>query len=189
MDSGPDDNSDSLLIERLQAGDDQALNELMERYRTPLYHYIYRFVHNAEDAADLLEETFVKLYFQRDKYKPKTAFRSWLFTIAANHCRDWIRKRKRRPTTGVDEFFDSTQEDMLDEVSPANAVVVNEEARQLRRAIDRLPHNLKQAVTLFHLEEKSHQETATLLGCTSKAIETRLYQARKRLRQLLPKHV
>ena len=68
--SDPDDNSDLLLIKRLQGGDDHALNELMGRYSTPLYHYIYRFVHNAEDAADLLEETFVKLYFQRDKYKP-----------------------------------------------------------------------------------------------------------------------
>ncbi|MCB1095986.1 MAG: RNA polymerase sigma factor [Verrucomicrobiae bacterium] len=181
----PDDSEDLALILDLQNGNDGALNVLMERYREPLFRYIYRFVHNSSDAAEILEESFVKLYFNRDKFSPTNPFRSWLYTIAANLCRDQIRKQKRRSATSVGEFFDSTMVEAQAVLTPSEEASANDDARQLRDAVDRLPEKLKHCVILFHLEEMSHDAIASLLGCTAKAVETRLYQARKRLQKMV----
>jgi len=182
------DHVDQQLICRLQNGDDLALNEIISRYQARLHSYTYRFVGDADEAADLVQETFVRVYFKRGKYKPTGKFRTWLYTIAGNLCRDWIRARKRRPLQYVEQIFDKQLVDSgdLDRMSdrirdPAQLLMAEEKNKRTIAAIDRLPTDLKQALILFSLEGNSQEETGVLLGCSAKAVETRVYRAKKLL--------
>jgi RNA polymerase sigma-70 factor (ECF subfamily) len=180
------------LVTDLQGGDEEALKLIMERYKDPLYGFIFRHVGNRADAAEILEETFVKVFLNRHRFKPKAKFRTWLYTIATNLCRDWARRHKRKPATPVGEIFEDeisegVERDLLlpRTSSPSANAQEAEEAFLLRQAIDSLPHDLKTAIILFSLEEKSQDETAQILGCSSKAVETRVYRAKRQLKALL----
>ena len=180
------------LVLKLQADDEDALRLIMAQYKDPLFGFIYRHVGNQTDAAEILEETFVKVFLNRQKFKPKAKFRTWLYTIATNLCRDWARRHKRKPATPVGEIFENeiaegVERDLLlpRPSSPTADAQESEEALMLRRAIDLLPHDLKTAIILFSLEGHSQEETAEMLGCSPKAVETRVYRGKKKLKALL----
>ena len=182
------------LVRRLQNGDDGALDELMERYKQPLFRYIYRYVQNETDAADVLEATFVKLYQNRDRYSPKAKFRTWLYTIAGNLCRDRARKMKRRPEISTDDFYTDVSDPLPEHerfltkvASPDEESVRNEEHAFVRQAVHALPHDLKAATLLYCLEGYTQEQVADRLGCSVKAVETRVYRANKLLAKRLAK--
>lgn len=181
---------DHSLMRRLRDGDDRALSLIIECHKTGLFRFVHRYVRNTTDAADILEQTFVKLYQNRHSYRPRARFSTWLFTIAANLCKDHARKRRRRPGDfagdyDVSETLESASGDVFSEAtpSPAESAAQNEEHRILRKAIDSLPHDLKSALVLFSLEGHSQEETAHLLGCSPKAVESRVYRAKKFLKE------
>lgn len=183
---------DQILIRRLQHGEDLALNEIMARYQQELHRYAYRFVGDADEAADMVQEVFVRVYLKRSKYKPKGKFRAWLYAITGNLCRDWIRARKRRPLHYVEQVFDSQFSgnvylDQMQKPGPDPSQVMMADEKQLRmmRAIDSLPTDLKQALILFSLEGNTQEETGILLGCSVKAVESRVYRAKKQLKKYL----
>lgn len=183
---------DLSLVKRLQDGDENALEQLMERYKNPLYGFIYRYVQTGSEAADILEETFVKLYINRSKFEPRAKFSTWLYTIAGNLCRDHARKKKRRPgdyASGTDHSvtLEKTSDPAFSDMgpSPAEAAARNEDYRLLQATIQTLPHELKTALVLFSLEGNSQEETAAKLGCSAKAVESRVYRAKKILKKKL----
>jgi len=167
------------------------LEEIIAAYQGALYGFIYRYVNDRSEAEDILSHTFVKAWQSRERYRPKARFQTWLYTIAGNLCRDHARRQKRHPADYAakwgefDEETDSGHAEGPTSVDPAEEAARREEAATLRRAIDELPHDLKGALILFSLEGYSQEEAATRLGCTPKAIETRVYRAKKRLRALL----
>ncbi len=181
----PEDEDTALML-RLQSGEDTALNELMTRWQTRLVSFTYRYVGNHADALDLAQETFVRVFESRHRYKPTAKFSSWLFQIASNLCRNYFRWRKRHPTVALDSATDEGGR-LGDAVpsesdSPADTLARIEVAAAVRKGVHALPHDLKTAVLLFEYEDLSHEEIATVLGCSRKAVETRLYRARNILR-------
>ncbi len=186
--AGTDPNADTELMLRLQAGDDTALNRLMTGWQTPLVRFIYRYIGNQEEALDLAQETFVRVYQARHTYRPKTKFSSWLFTIASNLCRNYKRWEHRHPTVAmVSEDGETDMADSLpgSEKTPRDTAAHNDMAAKVRAAIQSLPHDLKTVVLLFEYEDLSYEEIAGVLGVSAKAVETRLYRARKLLKELL----
>jgi len=188
MDAKPDDNR---LMLRLQSGEDAALNLLMTQWQTPLLRFIYRYVGNQEEALDLAQETFVRVYQNRHSYRPSGKFSSWLFMIASNLCRNYLRWERRHPTTSLarDDEGDGPADatDTLPSLgrTPSDTAEHNDTARRVRESIHSLPHDLKTVVLLFEYENLSHEEIAGVLDCSPKAVETRLYRARKILREKL----
>jgi RNA polymerase sigma-70 factor (ECF subfamily) len=181
---------DFACLVRLREGDDLALNELMERWQTPLHSFILRYVGNHRDSIELAAETFVRVYQHRSRFNFKSKFSTWLFTIAANLCRHHTRWRKRHPTIALDDVASA------DEVSDKNLFVSAEEipsaqasrtelAKLVKEEIEKLPHDLKTAVLLFAYDNLSYAEIGEILGCTPKAVETRLYRVRKLLAKRL----
>ncbi|MDP9292368.1 MAG: sigma-70 family RNA polymerase sigma factor, partial [Verrucomicrobiota bacterium] len=141
---------DDELMRRLQGGEDTALNQLMTRWQTRVIGFIYRYVGNSTDAADLAQETFVRLFEKRASYKTNGKFSSWLFTIATNLCRNFFRWQKRHPTVAL-ESHDSSEKAIIDsfsapEDSPVAAAERNDLANEVREQIQALPHDLKTAV-------------------------------------------
>jgi RNA polymerase sigma-70 factor (ECF subfamily) len=171
---------------RLREGDDLALNELMERWQKPLHSFILRYVGNHRDSIELAEETFVRVHQHRNRFNFKSKFSTWLLTIATNLCRQHARWRQRHPTISLDDAASS------DEVSDEHLFISTEEnpsvrasraelAKLVREEIQKLPHDLKTAVLLFVYDDLSYAEIGVILGCSPKAVETRLYRVRKLL--------
>ncbi len=173
---------------RLQGGDDRALTTLMDRWQIPLRRFIYRSLNNEADALDLAQETFVRVYTHRAKFRPGAKFSTWLFSIALNLCRDGIRRRKVRPSVPLDEAGLAAASDRSVDTSgaaPDSDLLRAETAQTVRSAVEALPEPLKTAVLLCEYEDLSLAEAAEVVGCSAKAVETRLYRARTLLRESL----
>ena len=186
--------ADLALVRALQSGDDSALDQLMERHQEPLYRFIRGYVLNDADAAEIAQETFVRAYFNIGRFKPSAKFATWLYRIALNLCRDHAKSSRTRraalteslsPDAGADGAWERQLPAAGD--TPAEAAITKEQMRALDAAIAQLPHDLRTALSLAVFEQRSHQESAELLGTTAKTIETRVYRARKLLLQLLGK--
>lgn len=177
-------------MERLAAGHDAALNDLMERHATPVFRFLCRMLGNEDDANDLAQETFARVFQSRDKFRTSERFSTWLFTIAANLARNQIRWRTRHPNVSLDAET-GTAEEPLANVLPATDAAPNERALAkervvaVRRAVRKLPEDLREAIVLCEWEEKSVAEAASILDATPKAVESRLYRARQHLREEL----
>lgn len=161
----------------------------MRRYKEPLYRMILRHVGDHDDAYDVLQQTFVSAWSALGRFDPSRPLDIWLRTIALNKCRDFGRRRtvKRllfRPTSERDAEV-SRIPDAFPWVSTNAEAETKAEAEErigrLERAISDLPTNLKEPLILTALEGLSHAEAATLLGVSSKAVETRVYRARRKL--------
>lgn len=180
------------LVRALQEGDENALAELIQKYQQPFFRFICRYVGNEETARDILQETFVRLYFNARKFEPRAKFSTWLYAIAANLCRDYLRSRQRREaylTTSFEAFPESEppleRDPSAGPAQPADILAGREQLAALEKAIGELPHKLKSALILFSIEGHSQQECADLLGVSVKTVETRVYRARKILEKNL----
>ncbi len=174
---GPD--TDDMIA--LQRGDAQALDRLMLRWQVPLRAFLYRHTQNEFDALDLAQETFVRVYQHRARFRPEARFSTWLFQIALNLARDRARRLSRRGTTPLED----APEPVDHRDSPEAASERDERTAAVRTAIAALPEDMRAAIILFEYEEKSHAEIAEIVGATPKAVETRLYRARQLLRKSL----
>jgi RNA polymerase sigma-70 factor (ECF subfamily) len=177
------------LIQALQGGDDSALNELMDRHREPLHHFVYRYLRNEAATEDVVEETFVRVYFKAGKFLPKSSVKTWTYSIALNLCRDQFRRLARhRRDFSMDAAppANAPQVEVADSApAPSARAAEADRFAQLQRAIDTLPGKLREALLLFSIEQRSQQEVADILGITPKAVETRVYHAKARLRTML----
>jgi len=184
------DPRDQADMKRLIGGHDAALNDLMDRHATAVFHFLFRMVGNEDDAHDLAQETFVRVFRSRQSFRTDQKFSTWLYTIAANLARNHFRWRSRHQTVSLESESNAGQsppETSVPSAGPAPdaAVIAAERHRAVRHAIEQLPEDLREAIVLCEWEERSIAEAAEILGATPKAIESRLYRARKALREQL----
>jgi RNA polymerase sigma factor (sigma-70 family) len=168
-------------MQRVQAGDEKALGLLMERWELPVKRLLARIVLNASDASELAQETFVRVWTQREKFRADAEFRPWVFSIAVNLGRNRLRWWRRRPEVALGEWIET---DGGSETA-ARAAERQERAQAVQAAVAGLPLELREALVLFEYEGLSHAEIAAALACTAKAVETRIYRAREKLRKAL----
>jgi RNA polymerase sigma-70 factor, ECF subfamily len=175
----------------LAGGRDAALNALMSRHGERLYHYLIRLVRDESEAADLAQETFVRVYQNRTRFKADGKFSTWLYAIATNLARDHFRKLARRPQVSLqaeDESGTSLSHTLAAvEAGPHESLEAAERAEAVREAVAALPEELRLPLILAEYEEQSHAEIAAVLECSPKAVEMRLYRARQQLRTRLEK--
>jgi RNA polymerase sigma-70 factor (ECF subfamily) len=171
---------DTELMRRVQRGDEAALGVLMQRWERPVKSVIGRLVLNTSEASELAQETFVRVWQQRQRFNPSAAFRPWIFAIAVNLARNRLRWWRRRPEVTLEEWSEP-----LNEMGGGNALEHAEQAAAVRHAIAALPPDMREAIVLSEYEQMSHAEIAAVVGTTAKAIENRLARARERLRGAL----
>jgi RNA polymerase sigma-70 factor (ECF subfamily) len=184
------DQLDTLDMARLADGHDAALNDLMARHAERLFHYLIRQTQNENDAADLAQESFTRVYINRAKFDRGARFSTWLYTIATNLVRDRFRHLARHPQVSLDaenEHSGEALQDKLPDVNPGPGEVLQKQERAdaVRGAVARLPEDLRTALILTEYEERSNAEAAEILGCSVKALESRLHRARRQLRSRL----
>ena len=187
IDTAEQDRAD---MERLAGGHDAALNDLMERHAGPVYQFLFRMLNNEEDANDCAQETFARVYRHRERYDGGK-FTTWLYTIAANLAKNEYRRRARHPNVSLEAETDEggTIGDTLSTtgIGPGEEAEAAERGAAVRRAVDGLPEDLREAIVLCEWEEISVADAAAVLNTTKKAVESRLYRARQRLREQLSK--
>lgn len=176
---------DTELMRRVQHGDEAAFGVLLQRWERPVKSVIARLVMNSREADDLAQETFVRVWQQREKFRPEAAFRPWIFAIAVNLARNRLRWWRRRPNVSLEEWSETTDEGGRRETGGAQNLERTERAAAVRDAIAALPADLRETLVLFEYENLSHAEIAAALGGTPKAAESRLYRAREKLRAAL----
>jgi len=175
-------------MRRLQAGEDAALAPLMQHWEAPVKRFVFRVVGNTAEAEDLAQEVFVRIYTKRSTYRPGAKFSTWCFSIAANQAKNRLRWWRRRPALSLDAWIGAGG-DATDE-SPAGASASHEAVRHeqivaVQKAVAALPLDLRTALVLFEYEGLSMADIAAALGCTTKAVENRLYRARQQLKLTL----
>jgi len=186
------DELDQADMARLAAGHETSLNELMARHGERLFHFLSRMLGREDEANDLAQETFVRVYQNRSRFDGRRRFSTWLYTIAANLARDRIRWRARHPEVSLDAENPETGENYGTNLpnpgpDPSASAYAQERVELIRRAVAALPEELRGPFVLAEYEDLPHAEIAQVLSCSPKAVEMRIYRARQQLRaQLQP---
>jgi len=180
-------------MEQLASGHDAALDSLMERHAGHLFQFLFRMVNDEQEANDLAQETFVRVYRHRQHYNGGK-FTTWLYTIASNLGRGEFRRRARHPNVSLELESPSSGANLAETIpargaSPSETLDASERARAVRTAVHSLPAELREAVVLCEWQELSAAEAAAVLNTTSRGIESKLYRARKLLRESLSKWI
>ncbi len=185
--------TDPELMLRLADGDDLALNLLMDRWGGRLSGFLYKMTGHRDTAVDLAQETFVRLYQARDRYHDGGNFSTYLFAIASNLARNHARWKSRHPTVSMDGVRDdgtAALPELADlKATPDEAARSSEKIRAVHEAFQRLPPDLREAMSLFVYEGMGYAEIASIAQCSSKAVETRIYRARQILKERLGEFV
>lgn len=177
--------SDAELTALALAGRQTAYSELMQRYREPVFRLVRSHVGDVDEALDVVQETFVAAFASIGRYDVTRPFRHWINRIALNKCRDWGRRRAVRrffsfalPVDAADAVADETiyGEAMIDDARALQAATA---------ALARLPAGLKEPLILTVIDGLSQADAASVLGLSEKAVEVRIYRARKVLATML----
>jgi len=174
----------------LQRGSKTAFEALMRHYYPRILNFIYRFVGNQSTAEDLTQEVFIRVYNNARKYRPKSGFQTWIYTIAKNVALNDLRRSRRLayslddPADGDDQKFHRETE-ALTVMSPDEKIIQKEKAGQIRAAISKLPENQRVALILRRYEEFSYAEIAATLNVSDKAVKSLLSRAMQNLRNRL----
>jgi RNA polymerase sigma factor CnrH len=183
---GPDDLSRALAI-AAKGGDRAAFEGLVRRYKTSLYRFVRRYVGDADDAYDIVQEAFVSAWLALRRFDPAQPFTTWLWAIALNKCRDYGRRRAVRRRI-LQLFASESTRSIEKEPADADREADKQEIRRLHRldqAIAQLPRLYKEPLLLTIVSGMTHQEAAAQLKTTTKAIEMRIRRAKRRLAEVL----
>ncbi len=186
--------SDHQLIEATKRGDEAAFAEIVGRYRSPLTNYLYRMLSDYEEAIDLAQETFVRVYFAIERYHTDYAFSTYIYRIATNLAISEIRKKKRRKLLSLSSFFQTDEGDTQefhppDEKSlPDEDLIEAERSRTIEKAIATLPDKYRAPIILREIQELSYEEIAQILGLGLGTTKSRISRARGLLREKLKQY-
>lgn len=188
--------TDQQLVERVQRGDKNAFNLLVQKYQHKVVNLVSRYVKNSGDVADVAQEAFIKAYRAIPTFRGESAFYTWLYRIAVNSSKNYLVAQGRKPPANdVDaeeaDFYDGSE--ALRENSTPERVILSEEIkRTLFQTIEKLPEDLKMAITLREIEGMSYEEIASVMDCPVGTVRSRIFRAReaidKEIQPLLDAH-
>ncbi|MBK7705236.1 MAG: sigma-70 family RNA polymerase sigma factor [Acidobacteria bacterium] len=187
--------SDHQLIEVVKNGDESAFGEIVERYRNPLTNYLFRMLGDYEEAVDLAQESFVRVYFALDRYHTDYAFSTYIYRIATNLAISEIRRRRRRKLMSLATFFQNDEEDggelhpVDQRALPDGNLLDAERKRAIEKAITALPDKYRAPIVLREVQELSYEDVAAVLGLGLGTTKSRISRARALLREKLKNYL
>jgi len=171
--------SDYRLMERVKAGDLVAFNQIVDKYKDRLMNVIFRMVQGTEEAEDIVQETFLRVYQHRDSFDFRHCFSTWLYTIALNLARNELRKRKRFKFFDIFDMQGKEGEIAVEMELPSNLPQV------LEKALESLPEKYKTAFVLRDIQELPYEEVAQIMNIPLGTVKSRVNRARAILRDKL----
>ena len=181
---------DRTLVERILGGDRDLFTTLVGRYEKRLINYVYRITHRYEEAHDLAQEIFVKVYLALDRYDPKYQFSTWLFRIAQNSAIDALRKKSISEvplarTSTEDDSSGKEREFADDGISPYRALKNKQLSAAIDKAVEQLPSDYRELIQLRHFAELSYEEIASMKKLPLGTVKNKLFRARNLLKESL----
>ena len=185
--------SDHELVTRAQLGSEKAYRELLDRYQRPVFSIIFRMIRDREQAEDLAQETFVRVFNHIGRYDPRYKFSSWIFKIATNLTIDWIR-RKELKTVSIDGSRNAVTSDEMEasaitivseDENPEELLEAKELGEEIEEAIGKLRPEYRAAILLRHVEGREYQEIAEILSLPLGTVKTYIHRGRNELRDQL----
>jgi RNA polymerase sigma-70 factor (ECF subfamily) len=176
--------TDADLVRQTLSGNTSAYNGLVQRYQRQVYNLAYRMLGNAEDAGDLVQDTFLRAYGALSSFRQDASFLTWLYKIASNLCIDQLRSRKAKSTLSLDVELEEGREPAADIRSsgPEEAAVRSSVQDVVQRAVLNLPDKYRAVVVMRHLQDMSVDEIARILDLPTGTVKTHLFRARDMLR-------
>ena len=175
--------TDQQLVEKVKEGDKKAFNLLVLKYQNRVTNIVARYVKNSGDVADVTQEAFIKAYRALPNFRGDSAFYTWLYRIAVNSAKNYLVSQSRKPpASDVDaqeaEFYEGAE--ALHELgSPESKLLTKEIETMMLRAIDRLPDELRVAITLREMEGMSYEEISEIMSCPVGTVRSRIFRARE----------
>jgi RNA polymerase sigma-70 factor (ECF subfamily) len=183
--------ADAALMLRVKDGDLEAFEELVQKYKHPIVNVIYRMLHDLEEAEDLAQNVFMRVFQSADRYEVSAKFSTWIFTIARNLCLNEIRRRARHPAQSLESSQSETEEHAPRQyadgkiVSPPQAFLQKELEHKVQEALGELPEKQRLAIALCQEDELSYEEIAKVLGCSLPATKSLIHRGRETLKAKL----
>ena len=178
---------DNELITLVLKGDQQAYKVLVDRYQSYIFTLAYRLMQSREDAEEVAQDVFVKAYRSLADFKGGSKFSTWLYTIAHNTSITYLRKKKQK-ILAIDDEATFTQLENQESDFKANQVEDKSKKAMVNRAIEMLPPDDAQIITLFYKGDQSLDEIATVMGMETNTIKVRLFRARQKLKEKMEKY-
>ncbi len=184
--------ADSEVMLRVKKGEIDAFNQILERYQRPIINFVYRFVGRREEAEEIAQEVFLRIYLARGRYRPKAKFSTYIYRIAKNLSLNALRKKRPqivsldKPISGEDreierEFPNSHQ------ISPAEALERKEIRARVKKALDSLPNPQKTAIILNRYNDLSYEKIGKIMKLSTSAVKSLLHRAKENLKERLAK--
>jgi RNA polymerase sigma-70 factor, ECF subfamily len=174
--------NDQELMRIVQAGDYSPASEIYDRYSGRIYNFAFRFLRNAEAAEDATQEVFVKMLRHANQFHGDAKLSTWLFSITANWCRDYLRKADNRNKESDDVLVTLPAPA---EHSPDRTLEQRENEQRVRRALATLTAEQREAILLSRYQGLSYAEIAQIAGCSEGAVKTRVFRAMETLKKTL----
>lgn len=166
-------------IKDVLSGNKQAYAHIINKYKNPLYATILRMTKNPQDAQDLVQEAFIKVYYQLGKYNGKGSFSSWLYRVAINHCMDEFRKKRYKM-----KQIEFSEDQVLNPNHPEVIFMKKEKNRQLEKIIGTLPEDERMIILLRYVNELSYSDIGELVQLPVSSVRNKLHRAKKKLRDI-----
>lgn len=179
----PQDETDIALVARVQKGDKQAFNLLVEKYQFRIKHLVSRFVKDSYEQEDIVQESFIKAYRAIARFRGDSAFYTWLYRIAVNTSKNYLVAMGRRPPAQdiiADEMTSPRAAERLVESNSPEKIVQNDQlVAAIKQSINALPEELKQAIQLREFDGLSYEDIAVVMNCPIGTVRSRIFRARE----------
>lgn len=171
------------LVKASESGDEEAFSSLVKKYLTKVFNMVLHFTRDSQVADDLAQEIFIKAYFALPGFKHRSEFGTWLYRIAVNHVKDYLRKKKKVKEISLNYMKEppAAEEDVIR--SEERESMEEQKKQVLRRLIDELPEKSKVILTLRDIQGFSYEEITKILRISMGTVDSRLFRARRMLRQ------
>ena len=185
---------DHELVRRAQDGTTRAFDDLVVKYSPKLYGMVYHMTANKEDTHDLLQDIFAKAYRSLKRFRGKSTFYTWIYSISTNMTLNFLKKRKRRSALSLDNVDSGIQNndamvDLGHASNPRHQSNVNELQKKMNEALQALSEDHRAVVTMFDIQGVPHAEISRILGVTEGTVRSRLFYAHKQLQGHLQEYV
>lgn len=178
--------TDEEIVKQVLAGDTNAFALLVDKYQNQIYHYLLQMVRNHEDAVDCTQDTFVAAYQALHRFRQEASFKNWLYRIAANTARELLRKHQIRRSKFWSNLVPDYQSQQT-HPSPEEQAIRDERQQVVTQALEQLTPKYREVIVLYHINGLSYDQISEVLKLPKRTVETRLYRARRKLKEALSK--
>lgn len=185
------ENEDIQLMLRLKDGDENAFGEIFNKYKKEVINTVYRIIGNSNDAEDLSQEIFLRIYNARKRYQPTASFKAYLHRITINVCLSYLRRKKILQFISLDKFLKEKSDTIpdIDKSNPEDIYLEKELSNKVRKAILQLTTNQRTALVLRTYNDLSYEEISGTLNITPPAVKSLIFRARENLKEILKNYI